>query len=230
MKKLLIAATVAAISSGALAADLKPYIEGQLGYANLNDVDTKTLNVNGTNFRAAAKLNMKYDSDATYGGEIGLSDFLMPNFRIGASYSRSEFNFKNANLSASGTATINGVNYAGAGTANVTRADMGNLAGQVDAKLNLYMLNAYYDFKNSSQFTPFVGVGIGLADIKNTKDNEFAYSASAGGKYNINNNLYLGVKGSYVRVNSPTVRVDSVDVALEDVDLWKAEALLGYQF
>lgn len=230
MKKLLIAASIATISSVAIAAELKPYIEGQLGYANLNDVDTKTLNVSGTNFRAAAKLNMKYDSDATYGGEIGLSDFLMPNFRIGASYSRSEFDFKNANLSASGTATINGVNYSGAGTANVTRADMGNLADQVDAKLNLYMLNAYYDFKNSTQFTPFVGVGIGLADIKNTKDNEFAYSASAGGKYNFNNNLYLGVKGSYVRVNAPTVRVDSVDVALEDVDLWKAEALLGYQF
>ena len=40
----------------------------------------------------------------------------------------------------------------------------------------------------------------------------------------------LGAKGSYVRVNGPTVTVDSVDVALEDVDLWKAEALLGYQF
>jgi len=164
------------------------------------------------------------------GGEIGVSDILIPNFRIGASYSRSEFDFNNATLSASGTATINGVAYTGAGKANVSRADMGNLANQVDAKLNLYMLNAYYDFKNSSQFTPFLGVGIGLADIKNTKDNEFAYSASAGGKYNINNNLYLGVKGSYVRVNSPTVTVDSVDVALEDVDLWKAEALLGYQF
>ena len=230
MKKLLIAAVVVTISSGALAADLKPYIEGQLGYANLNDVDTKTLNVSGTNFTAAAKLNMKYDSDATYGGEIGLSDFLMPNFRIGASYSRSEFDFKNATLSASGTATINGTSYSGSGTGTVTRADMGSLADQVDAKLNLYMLNAYYDFKNSSQFTPFVGVGVGLADIKNTKDNEFAYSASAGGKYNINNNLYLGAKGSYVRVNGPTVTVDSVDVALEDVDLWKAEALLGYQF
>ena len=226
MKKLLIATVVATISSGALAADLKPYIEGQLGYANLNDVDTKTLNVSGTNFIAAANLNMKYDSDVSYGGEIGLRDILIPNFRIGASYSRSEFDFKNATVS--GTAEINGTAYAAA--ANVTRANLGALADQFDAKLNLYMLNAYYDFKNPSQFTPFLGAGIGLADIKNTKDNEFAYSASAGGKYNFNDNLYLGLKGSYVRVNSPTVRVDSVDIALKDVDLWKAEALLGYQF
>jgi opacity protein-like surface antigen len=230
MKKLLITAVVAAISSGALAADLKPYIEGQLGYANLNDVDTKTLNVSGTNFTAAAKLNMKYDSDATYGGEIGLSGIVIPNFRIGASYSRSEFDFKNATLAASGTATINGTSYSASGVGTVNRADLGSLAGQFDAKINLYMLNAYYDFKNSSQFTPFVGVGIGLADIKNTKDNELAYSASAGGKYNFNDNLYLGLKGSYVRVNSPTINVDSVDIALKDVDMWKAEALLGYQF
>jgi len=62
MKKLLIAAAVATISAGASAADLKPYIEGQFGYADLNDVDTKTLSVNGTNFAATAKLNMKYDS------------------------------------------------------------------------------------------------------------------------------------------------------------------------
>jgi opacity protein-like surface antigen len=230
MKKLLITVAIGAISSGALAGDLKPYIEGQLGYARLNDVDTKTLNVSGTNFTAAAKLNMKYDSDATYGGEIGFRDILIPNFRIGASYSRSEFDFKDATLSASGTATINGTSYSASGSGTVTRANLGSLASELDAKINLYMLNAYYDFKNSSQFTPFLGVGIGLADIKNTKDNEFAYSASAGGKYNINDNLYLGLKGSYVRVNAPTVRVDSVDVALEDVDLWKAEALLGYQF
>jgi hypothetical protein len=50
------------------------------------------------------------------------------------------------------------------------------------------------------------------------------------GRYNINNNLYLGAKGSYVRVNGPTIQVDGGDYGLKDVDLWKAEALLGYQF
>ena len=105
-----------------------------------------------------------------------------------------------------------------------------NVKQEVESSLTLLNILKVVTFKNSSQFTPFIGAGIGLADIKNTKDNEFAYSASAGGKYNINNNLYLGLKGSYVRVNSPTVRVDSVDIALKDVDLWKAEALLGYQF
>ena len=59
MKKILIAASIAAISSGALAADLKPYIEGSIGYYNLDDVETKTysgnLNVNGTNVAFSGK-------------------------------------------------------------------------------------------------------------------------------------------------------------------------------
>ena len=41
MKKLHIAAVVAAISSGALAADLKPYIEGSFGRLNPDNIDSK---------------------------------------------------------------------------------------------------------------------------------------------------------------------------------------------
>jgi opacity protein-like surface antigen len=226
MKKLLIAAVVAAISSGALAADLKPYIEGQLGYANLNDVDSRTVSDSIGNVRLSGKLKNNYDSDATYGFEIGAKNVGIENLRLGASYSRAEFDFKSAGLTGTistdaGSTTISG---------SASRSQLGSYASTLDAKLNLYMLNAYYDFKNSSAFTPFIGAGIGFADIKNTKDNEFAFSLNAGGKYNINDNLYLGAKGSYVRVNGPTIQVDGGDYGLEDVDLWKAEALLGYQF
>ena len=226
MKKLLLAAAVAAISSGAFAADLKPYIEGQLGYANLNDVDSKTISDSVGNVRVSGKLKLNYDSDATYGFEIGAKDVGIENLRIGASYSRAEFDFKSAGLTATISTDGGGTTISG----SASRSQLGSYASSLDAKLNLYMLNAYYDFKNSSSFTPFVGAGIGFADIKNTKDNEFAFSLSAGGRYNINNNLYLGAKGSYVRVNGPTIQVDGGDYGTEDVDLWKAEALLGYQF
>lgn len=226
MKKLLLAAAVAAISSGAFAADLKPYIEGQLGYANLNDVDSKTISDSVGNVRVSGKLKLNYDSDATYGFEIGAKDVGIENLRIGASYSRAEFDFKSAGLTATISTDGGGTTISG----SASRSQLGSYASSLDAKLNLYMLNAYYDFKNSSLFTPFVGAGIGFADIKNTKDNEFAFSLSAGGRYNINNNLYLGAKGSYVRVNGPTIQVDGGDYGTEDVDLWKAEALLGYQF
>lgn len=94
-------------------------------------------------------------------------------------------------------------------------------------RINLYMLNAYYDFKNDSALTPFVGVGVGFANMKDTKDNEFAYSLSAGAKYNFNSNIYLGLKGSYTRVNGPTSN-DGIEI--NDIGLWKADALIGYEF
>ena len=97
----------------------------------------------------------------------------------------------------------------------------------LDNSAKVYMLNAYYDFKNSSQFTPFVGTGIGMADIQNAKDNELALSASLGGKYNFDKNIYLGLKGAFTRVNGPT---DKIGIEYEDIDLWSAHALLGYEF
>ena len=62
MKKLLIAAVVAVISSGALAADLKPYIEGQLGWSNLDDVDTKATSVPVGTGTVTASAKIEFDN------------------------------------------------------------------------------------------------------------------------------------------------------------------------
>ena len=97
----------------------------------------------------------------------------------------------------------------------------------LDNSVKLYMANAYYDIKNASAFTPFVGLGIGMADVQNAKDNEFAWAASVGGKYNIDKNMYLGLKGSYTSVNGIT---DKIGIEYKDMDAYSAHALLGYQF
>jgi opacity protein-like surface antigen len=226
MKKLLIAAVVAAISSGAFAADVKPYIEGQLGYANLRDVDTETVSDTIGNVQVSGALKLKYDSDTTYGFEFGAKNVGIENLRLGASFSHAEFDFKSAGLTGTLSSDAGSTSISG----SASRSQLGSYASSLDAKVKLYMLNAYYDFKNSTALTPFVGAGIGFADVRNTKDNEFSYSLNAGGRYSINDNLYLGLKGSYIRVNGPTIQVDGGDYGLKDIDLWKAEALLGYQF
>ncbi|ENR5394373.1 TPA: porin family protein [Providencia rettgeri] len=84
-----------------------------------------------------------------------------------------------------------------------------------DITLNTFMVNAYYDFKNETNFTPYVSVGLGLASIKHkstysyeekshhsmyygydsfskskTKSN-FAWSLGIGSQYAINDNLSL---------------------------------------
>ena len=66
MKKLLIAAVVAAISSGALAADLKPYIEGQLGWSNLDDVDTQATSVPVGGGTVTASAKVEFDNEIEF--------------------------------------------------------------------------------------------------------------------------------------------------------------------
>ena len=131
-----------------------------------------------------------------------------------------------------------GVTQSASGAASVTNADLdpslvdekNKLLDDFRQHLNLYMVNAYYDFNNTTEFTPFLGVGIGVANLKNTKDNEFAFSLSGGAKYNIDKNIYIGAKGTFTRVNGPTSNKYGVDVGLDNIDIWKADVLLGYQF
>jgi opacity protein-like surface antigen len=224
MKKLLIAAVVAAISSGALAADLKPYIEGQLGWSNLDDVDTQATSVPVGGGTVTASAKIEYDNSVSGGFEIGANNVGIENLRIGASYNRMKFDMEKV----TGTATGVGVSGLTDGTVTDDITSYVRDAGvSLDNSVKLYMANAYYDIKNSSAFTPFVGLGIGMADVQNAKDNEFAWSASLGGKYNIDKNMYLGLKGSYTSVNGIT---DKIGIEYKDMDAYSAHALLGYQF
>lgn len=90
-----------------------------------------------------------------------------------------------------------------------------------------YMLNGYYDFHNSSKFTPYVGVGFGMAKIEyDYTDNydvynagtgaylgsdrdsyyasktKFAYNISAGASYDINDHLALDLGLRYIDYGS----------------------------
>lgn len=221
MRKILL--LLALISSSALAAELKPYLEGQLGFASLDDVDTK-LNgaIGGGTATASAKI--KYDHSVSGGFEIGANNVGIENLRIGASYNRMKFDMDKV----TGSITTTGVTGFDNGTLTGDITSTVRSAGiSLDNSVNLYMANAYYDIKNASAFTPFVGLGVGMADIKHAKDNEFAWSASVGGKYNIDKNMYLGLKGSYTSVNGIT---DKIGLEYKDMDAYSAHALLGYQF
>ena len=221
MRKILI--LLALISSSAFAADLKPYIEGQLGWSNLNDVDTKATNLPIIDpITASATAKIKYDNSVSGGFEIGANHVGIENLRIGVSFNRMKFDMDKVTGSISGTRGGDAFNATGDITENVR-----SLGVNLDNTVKLYMANAYYDIKNASAFTPFIGFGVGMADIKNAKDNEFAWSASVGGKYNIDKNMYLGLKGSYTSVNGIT---DKIGLEYKDMDAYSAHALLGYQF
>ena len=221
MRKILI--LLALISSSAFAADLKPYIEGQLGWSNLNDVDTKATNLPISDaVTASATAKIKYDNSVSGGFEIGANHVGIENLRIGVSFNRMKFDMEKVK----GSLALSTSSASLETTGDITEA-VRSLGVNLDNTVKLYMANAYYDIKNASAFTPFIGFGVGMADIKNAKDNEFAWSASVGGKYNIDKNMYLGLKGSYTSVNGIT---DKIGLEYKDMDAYSAHALLGYQF
>ncbi|EMA4783578.1 porin family protein [Providencia rettgeri] len=84
-------------------------------------------------------------------------------------------------------------------------------------KLNTVMVNAYYDFYNATQFTPYITAGVGLAsiDLKTTRtdarnsnitqqashshtSNNVAWSVGAGVNYAVNENVDLGLSYRYL--------------------------------
>ena len=80
------------------------------------------------------------DSDVNYGIEIGFKNIADTGLRLGGSYLYSEPDVKSYD------------------------ATTGALAETSKAKQKIYLFNAYYDFKNSSALTPFIGAGLGSHD------------------------------------------------------------------
>lgn len=94
-------------------------------------------------------------------------------------------------------------------------ADNTSVSNQV--KTQFVMLNAYYDFTNSTDFTPYVGAGIGYARLKTNsqvsyqsfgkKENNFIWNLGVGVAYEITPNVSLDVGYRYVdygKVSSAT--------------------------
>jgi opacity protein-like surface antigen len=225
MKKLLLASAVlAALSASVTAQAATPYVEGQLGIANATNTSTKSYsgtsgNVTATNLSAT----LDFDSSATYGFEFGYKDVIVPNLRLGASFNTMKFDLASAQIN--GQLTAGGQTYTG--PVNLSRSQVNGSGLNFDNRVNLYMLNAYYDFKSDSQFTPFLGLGLGVADIKNAKDGEFAVSLSAGAKYNVDKNVYVSGKAAYTHVNGPT---DLLGIKYDALEVYSANAAIGYEF
>jgi opacity protein-like surface antigen len=219
MKKTILAAVVLA-ASGSVSAN-GVYVEGGLGYYDA-DVSTKSYSgssggITWTNLKA----DFDYDNDVALGLELGMS--VTDNVRVGLSYAKTSFDLESATVSGSatdGTTTISG-------SAPVTRDDVSSLGLSWDNDVDLLMVNAYYDFGQMNGLTPFLGVGIGQADIQNAKDDETALSISLGAKYDINPNTYVGGKFVYYKIDGPT---DTLDIVYEDIDVTSLQLLVGYKF
>jgi opacity protein-like surface antigen len=205
-------------------AQVKGYIEGQINYTKVKDVDTKTYTGTGggvtfTNVNG----KLEYDTDIGYGIEVGIREFLNKNLRLGISYLANKIELKKA--TGSGTASQGGttINFA----ISASRADLKSVGLDFDNDAKNYSLNAYYDFDNLNGITPFVGIGLGKADIQNAKDKEFSKSLYLGARYFVDKNLYIGGKGTYSMIDGPE---DGFGIKYEDISVYVVTLGVGYQF
>ncbi|MDR1463263.1 MAG: porin family protein [Azoarcus sp.] len=91
------------------------------------------------------------------------------------------------------------------------------------------LVNGYWDFKNSTSLTPYVGVGLGLAYINATgratapgapsvhtslKGVASAYNAAVGVAWSLNDSLSLDVAYRYLGIN-----VDKIDLEQQQVQV-----------
>ena len=199
-------------------AKIKPYIEGQLNYFDIKDtVQTDAKSYTVGSYTGALAFGFNYDEDTTAGIEFGVGG-LAENLRVGFSYTKPTFDLSTLTLTDDGSGII---------VSNSIAVDAG-FSPSADAKI--YMLKAYYDFDVSDKFKPFVGVGIGQADISDTDDKELAYSASAGAKYYLSDNIYLGGSFSYIQVDGPKETVEGITFKYSDLDIYNFSALMGFEF
>ncbi|EBS6881416.1 porin family protein [Salmonella enterica] len=180
------------------------YLNGKAGVSVLQ------LSGQSQNFSYAddhEKYNGGSSRDTVFTGGIALGYDFSSNFDIPV---RAEIEFSSRGKSHTGY--------------NLEKESSDNFSSRWDAKtqlsLNTVMVNAYYDFKNQSAFTPFISAGLGyarvhqkttLTDIYSEQDfndvtsssrsgtsNNFAWSLGAGVKYALTSNVNVDLSYRYL--------------------------------
>ena len=196
------------------------YIEGQVNYHQVDDVDTTSYSDTINGQVIVGKLTNEYDSDIGLGFEVGAKNVSNSNLRIGLSYSETKIEL--TKLTVSGT--VDGV----AGSASYTPAQVSAAVGaSFDNDVKSYSLNAYYDLETNGTFTPYVGVGLGQVDIENANDKELSKSLYLGGRHSVNDQMYVGLKGAYTMIDGPS---DKLGLTYKDITQKSLSLIVGYNF
>jgi opacity protein-like surface antigen len=221
--KTLIASAVVISSNAALAAEPQFYIEGNVGQADIGSVKTSryTGSVNGYTWDASASID--YNKPTYWGFEIGANKPGDLPLRLGFAYTTMKAKFRQASL----TGSVSDGNTTYSGSVPITRADLGDLGLDFDNRINIYNINAYYDFDTKSAVRPYIGFGLGFADIENAEDNEFTYSLHAGLNYDISKSTYIGARVGWYRISGPT---DKLGIAYDDITTTTYGVTVGYRY
>lgn len=196
LKHFIIALGLVTASTAVLADNSGFYIGGKIGASILQSKDVKsngysysnadydysiTDNKNKTVFNLG--LNVGYDFNAQYA--VSVRAELDYTYRSSAKISSSSYFFSSIG------GTSGGDTY----------------EERFKIKQSTLMLNGYYDFHNSSDFTPYLGLGVGMGFVKykgeendssTISKTKFTWSAMAGVSYQLSKNLSANVEYRYL--------------------------------
>lgn len=191
MKKLALALSCCALTLSATAASAAGvYVSGNLGLSVPPDL-TLTENYGAVSLYGDVSL----DTGFALNGAVGY-DF--DNFRAEAEIGYQENDLDSVKLSA--------------GFGNFQFGLDPDFPVDGELEVMSYFANGYYDFKNTSAFTPFLGVGIGWATVDfnldrlnySNDDTVFAYQVMAGVSYALSKNMAFDLSYRYVGADDPT--------------------------
>ncbi|EIT7422899.1 porin family protein [Citrobacter werkmanii] len=194
MKKTLIASSIALLAVYATSASASSgvYVSGEVGTSIINVKDksiTDTYTYQGDS--DVTTLNFKNKNKSVFGGGVAVGYDFYDQYQVPV---RMEFAAK----------------FRGDANSSQTFGDDSySLKLKNKVRMDTYMVNGYYDFHNSSDFTPYLTAGIGLSHLKSniTEEdgdgisadaNKFAWGVGAGVKYAITSNISIDASYRYV--------------------------------
>jgi opacity protein-like surface antigen len=213
MKRILLAALVAAIPSTAFAqaqVGMVGYAEGSIGAAFIQTISTKPFTgVVGTDTYSGV-VDLDYSPQLAAGAELGIA---YNEFRFGISY-----DYVNATLDkATFAGTVDDIPFGG----SVTKSELDSVGVSVDTKFQVVSANVYYSLPMVGAIRPYIGVGAGVA-IPDKLSTEFAANASLGFRYAVSNDIYLGARYRITRVSQ-----SSAGVTFDPVYFHTLSAVIG---
>lgn len=157
------------------------YMSGSIGLALLNDSDTDI-------FFEGFPVTATLESEEGLGLGIA-AGYAFGNVRLEGEYAYQQNDLETLEISVLGFSASE------------------SISGETSS--NSFLFNIYYDFKNTSPFTPFLSAGIGLSnvefDIEDESDDDtvFAYQLGVGLGYAITDKVSLDVKYRYFGTEDP---------------------------
>ena len=137
---------------------------------------------------------------------------------------------------------LEGGGYHALGIKKVVVGAVPNTNPKGDMKIATLMANAYYDFHNSTRFTPYIGGGVGAARIgfpenngfanTHSTDNRFAYQGMMGVSYTPESlpSTDWSVGYRYLGTTAPTFKSATGSISADALKTSSLELDLKYHF